>query len=129
MLKDKGLLVLFTIVSMIFGFAMLLNGIAYWWLFWFSVLFFYGHLVDKLLKEERHKNWSNDSFSDESKYWPPNWEDYKSQYVPPEEYNLPKELAKPVKHRHPIITAIVKDKNNYCKECGYLVCVCKPIVN
>jgi hypothetical protein len=118
MLKDKGLLILFTVVSMGFGFAILLNGVAYWWVFWFSMLFFYGHLVTLLVKvndekewnrivKKNGKTWPKIFIDDESEYWPDDWEDYKAQYIPPEEYNVP----------------------DNCNECGYAVCVCKPVVN
>ena len=55
MLKDKGLLTLFTLVSLVFGLALVLNGNDYWWLFWFSMLFFYGHLVNVLMDN----HWEN----------------------------------------------------------------------
>ena len=96
MLKDKGLLVLFTTISMAFGFALVINGNDYWWLFWFSMLFFYGHLVNKLLEEERRDTWF-DNFIDDG-------------YTD----NIPSPPT---------------DKDYYCKECGYKVCVCKPVVN
>ena len=118
MLKDKGLLILFTSISMVFAFVILLNSINYWWIFWLSTLFFYGHLVNVLIKvnnekewnkivKENGKTWPDIFIDDESQCWPDDWEDYKAQYVPPEEYNTP----------------------DNCSKCGYAVCICKPIVN
>ena len=111
MLKDKGLLILFTIVSMVFGFAILITNNDYWWVFWFSMLFFYGHLVTLLIKindkkefnrivKKNDKNWPKIYIDDESECWPDDWEDYKTRHIP-----------------------------DNCSKCGYLVCVCKPIVN
>ena len=112
MLKDKGLLILFTIISMAFGFAILISGNDYWWVFWFSMLFFYGHLVNVLLKIVDDKEWGK-TVKKNSKTWPNDFIDDGGSY---------KDYLK-------IKDELAKDKNNYCKECGYLICVCKPVVN
>ena len=106
MLKDKGLLTLFTLVSLVFGLALVLNGNDYWWLFWFSMLFFYGHLVNVLMDN----HWEN-TVKKNAKTYPKDFVDdgYKDYVVNKDR--------------------LAKDKDNYCKECGYLVCICKPVVN
>ena len=106
MLKDKGLLVLFTTISMAFGFALVINGNDYWWLFWFSMLFFYGHLVNVLMDND----WKT-TLKKNAKDWPKDFVD--DGYT---DYVVYKDK-------------LAKDKDNYCKECGYLVCICKPVVN
>ena len=127
MLRDKGLLALFSCIFIILAIGMLSHDISYWWIAGFVALLFYGSLITELVGFNEDK-WDN-CIDDESQCWPKDWETYKAGYKAPDEYNLPNELAKPKEHRHPDITVIVKDKNNYCKECGYLVCVCKPVVN
>ena len=106
MLKDKGLLTLFTLVSLVFGLALVLNGNDYWWLFWFSMLFFYGHLVNVLM----HNDWEN-TVKKNAKTYPKDFVDdgYTDYVVNKNE--------------------LTKDKDNYCKKCRYLVCICKPVVN
>ena len=106
MLKDKGLLTLFTLVSLVFGLALVLNGNDYWWLFWFSMLFFYGHLVNVLM----HNDWEN-TVKKNAKTYPKDFvDDGYTDYVV---------------HKN----KLAKDKDNYCKKCRYLVCICKPVVN
>ena len=108
MFKDKGLLGMFAFISMVFAIAMLIKGVSVWWIAGFAALFFYGSLVTELnyhFEEE-----PNNHTDDESHNWPKDWEDYKAGYEAPDEYNLPED-------------------DNHCNKCGYLVCVCKPIVN
>ena len=50
--------------------------------------------------KKNDKNWPKIYIDDESECWPDDWEDYKTRHIP-----------------------------NNCSKCGYLVCVCKPIVN
>jgi fatty acid desaturase len=77
MIKDRFLNWVAILSCIGFTAGMLLKGLPYWWI---------GALIAFLLI-----GFNYEEEDEEDKYWPDDWEDYKSQYEPPDEYNVPDE--------------------------------------